>query len=372
MKAGNDDMLKMSFAERLRTMAAALRPTRAQAAFAAFACLLAAAALPVQLSADRHRREARIALIADLDSKDPTEAGLLALGGFRGIIADVLWMKAIRAQDAKKYYEIVPLCETILRLQPNFVQVWVYHAWNMAYNLASASAGPEEQWHWIDQAIKVLREGARRNDKSADIYWELGFIYMHRLSPKMLKGAADYVLDRMNPYREEGEPPPPPGTRADPLDHLRYAKRYFKMAMERPGDIPLYSERPYGLCLEALGEWDEAEKWWLEVIERCRRRGVPDGSIRDNLRYLYLEMMDACDTKAAELDERARAVAGEFDAYSAGRLRAAATELREKAAAAYGRMRANLPEVTGDYASLLESHRRDKAGRRSEPADSGR
>ncbi|MCX7803608.1 MAG: hypothetical protein N3A38_00320 [Planctomycetota bacterium] len=350
---------------RAGAVAAVLRPTRAQAALLAAACLLAAAALPVQRSADRHRREARLTWRAGSEATDPAEAGFLAMGGFRGIVADILWLKAIRAQEARKYYEIVPLCETILRLQPNFVQVWVYHAWNMAYNLAAASAGPEEQWHWIDQAIKVLKEGARRNDRSSDIYWELGFLYMHRLSPKMLKGATEYVLERMEPYREEGEGPPPPGARADPLDHLRYAKRYFKMAMERPGDMPLYSERPYGLCLEALGEWEEAEKWWLEVIERCRRRGVSDRSVRDNLRYLYLEMMDACEAKAAELEERARIAAGAFDAYSAGRLRAAAAELREKAAAIYGRMRANLPEVQGDYASLLDSHRREKARRRS-------
>ena len=344
----------------LRERASAMRPTRAQAAFAAAAAVLLAAALPIGRLADSLRRESLLTRQGETAGKAPAEAGFLAFGGFRGVIVDALWIKAIRAQEAKRYYEITLLCEAILRLQPNFTQVWAYHAWNMAYNLAAVSASPEEQWHWIEQAIKVLREGAERNDKSPDIYWELGYIYFHRLSPRMLRGAKDYVLERMEPYSEDGTPPPP-GRRADELDHLRYAKKYFKMAMERPGDMPLYSERPYGICLEALGEWDEAEKWWLEVIERCRKRGIRDTSIRENLRYLYLEMMDACESRAEELDARARTADEAHDAYTAGRLRAAASQLREKAAAVYGRMRANLPEVSGDYGTLLKSHRFEKA-----------
>ena len=42
----------------------------------------------------------------------------VALGGFRGILADILWMRAGSLQDDGRYFELVQLSDWITKLQP--------------------------------------------------------------------------------------------------------------------------------------------------------------------------------------------------------------------------------------------------------------
>src|SRR5437762_1057316 len=57
----------------------------------------------------------------------------VALGGFRGLIANALWIRASELQDDEKYFEMVQLADWITKLEPHFVQVWINQSWNMAY-----------------------------------------------------------------------------------------------------------------------------------------------------------------------------------------------------------------------------------------------
>src|SRR5579871_4265932 len=58
----------------------------------------------------------------------------VALGGFRGLIANLLWTRANDLQQDEKFFEMAQLANWITKLQPHFVTVWVHQAWNMAYN----------------------------------------------------------------------------------------------------------------------------------------------------------------------------------------------------------------------------------------------
>ena len=58
-----------------------------------------------------------------------------ALGGFRGLIANALWIRATELQENGKYFEMVQLSDWITKLEPNLTTVWVHLAWNMAYNI---------------------------------------------------------------------------------------------------------------------------------------------------------------------------------------------------------------------------------------------
>src|SRR5881296_948056 len=53
----------------------------------------------------------------------------VALGGFRGLIANALWVRAMELQDQDKYFEKVQLADWITKLQPHFTTVWVHQAW---------------------------------------------------------------------------------------------------------------------------------------------------------------------------------------------------------------------------------------------------
>ncbi len=106
----------------------------------------------------------------------------VALGGFRGLIADLLWLRATRLQDEGRFVELVQLADWIAKLDPASPQIWGYHAWNMAFNVSAMMSVPSEAWRWIESAIHLLRdEGLRYNPHDARLCFELGWIYMFKI-----------------------------------------------------------------------------------------------------------------------------------------------------------------------------------------------
>lgn len=117
----------------------------------------------------------------------------IALGGFRGILADVLWMRAGSLQDEGRYFELVQLADWIVKLQPRSPSIWAYHAWNMAYNLSALMPTPEEKWRWVHHGLRLLSdEGLRFNPGSARLYQELAWLFLHKLGTDYDTAAAFY------------------------------------------------------------------------------------------------------------------------------------------------------------------------------------
>lgn len=117
----------------------------------------------------------------------------IALGGFRGILADVLWMRAGTLQDEGRYFELVQLSDWIAKLQPRSPAIWAYHAWNMAYNISALMAAPAERWRWVHDGITLLRdEGMVYNPGSARLHQELAWLFLHKLGTDYDTAAAYY------------------------------------------------------------------------------------------------------------------------------------------------------------------------------------
>ncbi len=105
-----------------------------------------------------------------------------ALGGFRGIIVDILWMRAMRLQQENKFFELVQLFDWIGKLEPRSASVWVFAAWNMAYNVSVEMPTAPERWRWIELGISRLRDyGLRYDARSPKIYQELAWIFQHKI-----------------------------------------------------------------------------------------------------------------------------------------------------------------------------------------------
>jgi hypothetical protein len=106
----------------------------------------------------------------------------VALGGFRGLIANALWIRAMDLQDQDKYFEKVQLADWITKLQPHFTTVWVVQAWDMAYNISIKFNDPRDRWQWVLRAIELLRdEGLKYNPDETMIYRELAWIFHHKI-----------------------------------------------------------------------------------------------------------------------------------------------------------------------------------------------
>jgi hypothetical protein len=106
----------------------------------------------------------------------------VAFGAFRGLVADVLWVRAAELQENGQFFELVQLATWISQLQPNIPEVWEFQAWNLAYNISVLFPEPEDRWRWITHGLDLLRnDGLRNNPVSPVIHWNLGWIYQHKI-----------------------------------------------------------------------------------------------------------------------------------------------------------------------------------------------
>ncbi len=120
------------------------------------------------------------------DSTEGTDNKLealgIAMGAFRGVFVNYLWIRANALKEDGKYYEAVDLAKTITRLQPRFPKVWAFHAWNLAYNISVTTQTPQERWHWVQAGINLLRdEGIPANPNDLVLHKELAWIFLHKV-----------------------------------------------------------------------------------------------------------------------------------------------------------------------------------------------
>ncbi|MCC7204791.1 MAG: hypothetical protein IT441_06900 [Phycisphaeraceae bacterium] len=121
-------------------------------------------------------------------SKDlPPEMAVLTagLGSFRGLFVNVLWYRAAQLQEEGRFYEADTLAQALTTLLPGAPQVWLFQAWNMAYNISVATYTPQERWDWVSKGVSLLRErGIRANPTSIVLYRELGWIFFHKIGER--------------------------------------------------------------------------------------------------------------------------------------------------------------------------------------------
>ena len=155
-----------------------------------FACViltvifLVAAGLQLD-SINRDRQD--MGLIIDKPENIPPSLAFatVATGAFRGLVVDILWMRADKLKEEKQFYDARQLAEWITILQPRFASVWEFQAWNMAYNISVTipATHPEQRWQWVKNGYELLRDQAiyKYKLKNITLYRELGRIFQHKI-----------------------------------------------------------------------------------------------------------------------------------------------------------------------------------------------
>lgn len=136
-----------------------------------------------QRALNEERKALGLTLTEPLENAPPVLAfTTVALGGFRGLIANVLWLRANGLQQDGKYFEMVQLSDWITKLQPHFAMVWRFQAWNMAYNISIKFPDQKERWSWVQRGIELLRdEGIKYNPHEPTLYQELAWFFQHKI-----------------------------------------------------------------------------------------------------------------------------------------------------------------------------------------------
>jgi len=110
----------------------------------------------------------------------------VAMGSFRGLVADLLWLRADSLKTKQSYYEMVQLAQWITDLQPSFSGATAFLAWNMAYNISVTCSDFGDRWRWVNEGIKLLRDKAiDYNPDDPKLYKELAWIFEHKLGNVM-------------------------------------------------------------------------------------------------------------------------------------------------------------------------------------------
>lgn len=155
-----------------------------------FCCLAVAAGLIYAAGAQldyisAQRQEMGLIVNNALENAPPSLAfATVAMGAFRGLVVDILWMRADKLKEEGQFFDAKQLAEWITTLQPRFAAVWEFHAWNMAYNISVAipATQPEQRWQWVKNGYELLRDrGIPTNPKSVGLYRELARILQHKL-----------------------------------------------------------------------------------------------------------------------------------------------------------------------------------------------
>jgi len=153
-------------------------------------CIIIAAALLITAGArldyiNSQRQQMKLIINAPLENAPPSLAfATVAMGAFRGLVVDVLWMRADQLKEQGQFFDAKQLAEWITTLQPRFASVWEFQAWNMAYNISVAipATQPDQRWRWVKNGYELLRDqGIPLNPKSIALYHELARIFQHKI-----------------------------------------------------------------------------------------------------------------------------------------------------------------------------------------------
>jgi hypothetical protein len=152
-------------------------------ALLALSAILFCVVAQMQARLNLDRKEMGLTRVDPLENAPPVLAfTTVALGGFRGLIANALWMRLSNLQEEDKYFEMVQLADWITKLQPHMVAVWQFQAWNMAYNISVKFQSHEDRWHWVERGVELLRDdGLRYNPNETRLYRDLSWLFQHKI-----------------------------------------------------------------------------------------------------------------------------------------------------------------------------------------------
>lgn len=274
-----------------------------------------AAARPVEARLAAMRQSSGMAACSGTGSRAGAAgmAFVRCLGGLRSILADLIWIRALRMQEEKRSYEVVTLLDGLLVMQPHFTSVWKFQAEVLAFDF-TAQYDSSESLRWAERGINVLERGVELNPSSGMLEESLAHVYMRKLAPNPYNDWKSLVNQLNRQLAGEG---PPPGQEPLPLDPalvrtqlarlaehdgqpqsaldmytgLRLARWHFLQASQKTDSSAsrkLLCERMAVRCLEAMGDWAGAERAWRVLYERQGRQD-PMNFFREFMNNLVCE-----------------------------------------------------------------------------------
>lgn len=257
----------------------------------ALAALLFLGVFQVQRAINMDRERLGLTKVAPLENAPPVLAfTTVALGGFRGLIANALWIRLSELQEDEKFFEMVQLADWITKLEPHFVQVWTMQSWNMAYNISVKFKDAEDRWRWVQRGITLLRDdGLKYNPDEALIYRELSWFFQHKMGQNLDDAHMLYKFRWAEEMEKVIGNHPNIAELANPTtDEARKTAKILREKYKMDPEIMAYVDKEYGPL-----EWRLPDAHAIYWAELGRRKAKP--ADQDTLRRsIYQTMQQAC------------------------------------------------------------------------------
>ncbi len=112
----------------------------------------------------------------------------LTLGGFRGVLAMVLWENAEKDKNKHQWVPLETDYNAIAALEPYFGSAYIFNAWNQSYNLSAQFHDMNTKYKWVLDGLIYLYKGEKYVPNNAnmimneanDFYLKLGTSFERR------------------------------------------------------------------------------------------------------------------------------------------------------------------------------------------------
>ena len=98
----------------------------------------------------------------------------LVLLGLRGPASSLLHQNALMYQERKNWGKLKSTVDSIIMLQPHYVEVWKFQGWNLAFNVSREWDRVADRFYWIKEGMKFLQKGTERNQTATILFHNVG------------------------------------------------------------------------------------------------------------------------------------------------------------------------------------------------------
>lgn len=113
---------------------------------------------------------------------------LVAMAGFRELIAGILWVRADSFFDSGNYDAILPIIRLVTWLDPKQIDVYATGMWHIGYNFTDEEQRSDRRY--IPSALALGKEGAEKNPDTYELFFETGWMWYHKVDDNPEKSVA--------------------------------------------------------------------------------------------------------------------------------------------------------------------------------------
>ncbi len=234
---------------------------------------------------------------AEIGEIDPASATMRLVSlGMRGAAVSWLWSKANHYKKTEDWTNFRATLRQLSKLQPYFVSIWRYQAWDLSYNVSVELDAVKDRYYYVKKGIEYLKEGIQFNRNSPHLLGELGWFVGHKIGRADEKKQYRRLFKADDDYHPEDRP-------LEMRDSWLVSKQWYNVAVatveegaslgtQNPTTFyekPAKAQMSYSDAIEEEGRFDRAKSAWATAGRMWRAYGSRSMRTYDDMSIRLLD-----------------------------------------------------------------------------------